>query len=119
MWIVILIVVAIIFIIIVNNSGPIEKKKNNTVNKKVIEINLKEYPNEYSFNISGVHLQDYMYPVINFCKEFDLTELIPEPENKFDSNAIMVKASGWHIGYVPEEETYEVSQIMKKENISY
>lgn len=115
-WILLIIVVLIIFI--VSKSGPIEKPKSN-IQRKEVEFNLKDYPNEYAFSVAGVHLQDYIYPVLNICKEFDLITLVPEPENTYDSDAIKVEDSGWHIGYVPGGETNEVHEIIKKEHIAY
>ncbi len=30
-------------------------------------------------------------------------ELVPEPENKYDPNAVMVKHNGIHLGYIPKD----------------
>ena len=118
MWIVLLIIlVAIIFVI--SKSGPVKKKESSNVIRKNIALNLKEYPNEYVFSVCGVHLHNYIYPVINICKKLDLITLIPEPDNSFDSDAIKVENSGWHIGYVPASETREIHSIIKKEHIAY
>ncbi|MDR6844532.1 HIRAN domain-containing protein [Flavobacterium granuli] len=119
-FLIILIIAFVIFMIIgATTKPPSTEKVNNNVKRKEIEINLKEFPNEYTFSVKGVHLSDYSYPIFNICKEFDLITLVPEPDNSFDSDAIKVVNSGWDIGYVPAEETYEVHQIIKKENISY
>lgn len=122
MWIVILILIMafVIFIIIgLKSEYNPASTKNTLVNRKEVEVNLKDYPNEYKFNVKGVHLDDYIYPVLNICKEFDLISLVAEPNNIYNSDAIKVENSGWHIGYVPAEETHEVHEIIKKENISY
>lgn len=118
MWIVLFIIlVAIIFVI--SKSGPVKKKESSNVIRKNIELNLKEYPNVYTFSVSGVHLDNYIYPVINICKELDLIILIPEPDNSFDPDAIKVENSGWHIGYVPIGETKEIHSIIEKDHIAY
>ena len=119
MWFLIIIVVVVFFFIIIKNSGPVENKNNDPVTRKEVEFNLKEYPNEYLFAVKGVHLDQYMYPVLNICKELDVITLVPEPDNHFDSDAIKVEDSGWHIGYVPAGETYEVHEIIKKDHIAY
>ena len=116
-WI-LLIIVIIIVAFVISKSGPIEKPKSN-VERKEVEFNLKEYPNEYVFSVSGVHLDQYMYAVLNICKELDVITLVPEPDNSFDSDAIKVEDSGWQIGYVPAAETYEVHEIIKKDHIAY
>lgn len=118
MWFVIVILV-VVFFVIIGKSGPVEKKVEKPTERKEIEFNLKEYPNEYSFSVSGVHLQDYIYPVLNICKVSDLITLVPEPDNIYDPDAIKVEDSGWHIGYVPAVETDEVHEIIKKDHIAY
>ena len=40
-------------------------------------------------------------------------ELIPEPSNPHDPNAIMVVADGTHIGYVPKEKTKIVRELLE------
>lgn len=39
-------------------------------------------------------------------------ELVPEPTNRVDPNAIMVMISGVHVGYVPREMTQEVASYI-------
>jgi putative lipoic acid-binding regulatory protein len=116
MWIAL--IIFFLFIAIVG-SKPVANKNTVPVTRKEIDFNLKEYPNQYTFSVSGVHLQDYIHPVLNVCKELDLITLVPEPDNRFDSDAIKVEDSGWHIGYVPAGETYEVHEIIKKDHIAY
>lgn len=118
MFIVLIIILAIFFLLAINsNSTP--KKATAQVTRQEIDVNLKDYPNEYIFSVAGVHLSHYSYAVYNCCKVHDLVTLIPEPDNRYDSDAIMVKVSGWEIGYVPAVETYEVHEILSKEHICY
>lgn len=117
----IVIIIGILFVILIaiasNNSN--ESLTRKPIDRKEVEFNLKDYPNEYTFSVKAVHLEPYIYPVLNICKELDVITLIPEPDNTYDSDAIKVEDSGWHIGYVPAEETYEVHSIIKKEHIAY
>lgn len=57
-------------------------------------------------NLNAVDLEDpeHMYPI----------ELIPEPTNKVDKNAIKVLIDGRHIGYVPVKKCYEIHAILRK-----
>lgn len=117
-WIIFLVIIAFI-IFIISKSGPAEIKGTTIPNRQQLDFNLKDYPNQYAFSVSGVQLQDYIYPVLNICKELDVVNLIPEPNNTYDSNAIKVEVSKWHIGYVPESETDLIHSIIKKEYIAY
>lgn len=44
-------------------------------------------------------------------------ELIPEPDNPHDENAIKVVADGLHIGYVPAEKTGKVKKILTTKEV--
>ena len=116
--ILLIIFIAIILLFIFSNNTTIESSKKNN-NIKQIDYNLKEYPDEYIFDVSGVHLEQYSYPIYNICKLLNLVNLIPEPTNIFDSNAIKVEVSGWHIGYVPSVETLKVNDIISKDHIAF
>lgn len=45
------------------------------------------------------------------------TELIPEPNNQYDKNAIKIVADGEHIGYVPKAKCKTVKEIMDTKEI--
>lgn len=45
---------------------------------------------------------------------FDGIELIPEPTNQHDSNAVMIRLDGIKVGYVPADKTYEVKQMLNR-----
>lgn len=45
---------------------------------------------------------------------FEGVELIPEPTNQHDSNAVMIKLDGIKVGYVPADKTYEVKQMLNR-----
>jgi hypothetical protein len=116
-WIFLIIIILVLIGLASSNTAPL--KSNNTLTRQTVEFNLKDYPNDYEFSVSGVHLEPYIFPVINYCKKHDVITLVPEPYNKHDADAIKVKSSGWDIGYVPADEAYEVHEIIKKDHISY
>lgn len=77
----------------VYHEGSFEKfKKKNPLFKK-------DYPKD------GSYIYKYVY------KEAK-PELIPEPNNPHDKNAIQVAYGGWLIGYVASEQTAEVKRIL-------
>ena len=77
----------------VYHEGSLEKfKKKNPLFKK-------DYPKD------GSYIYQYVY------KEAK-PELIPEPKNPHDKNAIQVAYGGWLIGYVASEQTAEVKKIL-------
>jgi hypothetical protein len=112
-------VIVIIGIVIITNKNKSKVEYKNPLDRKQIELNLKDHLNEYKFSVSAVHLEPYIFPVINYCKVYDVITLIQEPSNSHDSNAIKVECNGWHIGYVPKYETEDVRNILKKEYIAY
>ena len=44
--------------------------------------------------------------------------LVPEPTNKHDKNAIAVYIAGQHVGYVSREENIHIKEILTKHEIS-
>ena len=49
-------------------------------------------------------------------------ELVPEPDNKYDPNAVKVVIGGHHIGYIPKEKCLEVLELLSSgriERMSY
>ena len=80
--------------------------------------------NTETFKIAGISY--YKDDIIkNFASEIDdgefdyktsSVELIPEPENKYDPNAIKVLVNGIKIGYVPKELTSFARDIIDSPN---
>lgn len=50
---------------------------------------------------------------------FPKCDLVPEPTNEYDPNAIMVQADGLCIGYVPKGSTSHVRNLMKSGRIKW
>lgn len=50
---------------------------------------------------------------------FGKAALVPEPENEYDPNAIMVQADGLCVGYVPKGSTAHIRNLMESGRITY
>lgn len=97
-------------------ADRIEERNNLNV-----EVQPKKEPqyNYYSFNVVGMK-----YCPVSTKKFIDrmtggeTVELVPEPRNRYDKNAIKVMAYDHYkmkdirIGYVPADETLEIRKIM-------
>lgn len=75
--------------------------------------------NTETFKVAGIsHYKDDI--IKNFASEEDdefdyetsSVELIPEPENKYDPNAIKVMVDEIHVGYVPKQITSFVKDLI-------
>ncbi len=66
----------------------------------------------YQFFIAGVKFHK-AHTVINDIKQDDILELAPEPDNKYDPNAIVIKFKGVTLGYVPMKISSEVSAFIE------
>lgn len=77
----------------------------------------KQY-DAYSFRVAGLN---YRSENTKGLKPFDILDcdLIPEPENEHDPNAIKVVVNGRHIGYVPADLCIEVRKLLSIEKIAY
>ena len=64
------------------------------------------------FHIAGVQFHEMKY-VVNDLEEGMKLELVPEPDNKFDPNAIAIKHNDIMLGYVPKTHSAEVSAVME------
>lgn len=62
-------------------------------------------PNKKIIEIKGVHLKYRKSNILENCFEGDLVDLIPEPTNEFDKNAVMVKKHGKLLGYLDSKKT--------------
>lgn len=60
--------------------------------------------------IAGINYQKGMSKYVGFFKG----NIIPEPDNPFDKNALkVVHLDGKHLGYVPSEDIKEVTDLIK------
>lgn len=76
-------------------------------------------PNEsiYKFDVKGLQVVSYRINLRN-CEIGDEVELVPEPTNIYDTNAIKVICNNRHIGYVPKEKTKNVTKISFRKKIA-
>src|SRR5690554_4009156 len=62
-------------------------------------------PNRKIIEIKGVHLAHRKRNILENCVEGDLVDLVPEPTNEHDKNAIMVRKFGKLLGYLDAKRT--------------
>jgi hypothetical protein len=70
------------------------------------------YTNTITFEVAGVHVAGRKSYIRYNCNAEDNVDLVPEPRNRYDKNAIKIKHSNKLIGYVPAHENEEVAQII-------
>ena len=66
----------------------------------------------HSFYIAGVQFHE-MKNVISDLSKGDELDLVPEPWNKYDPNAVAIQACGTILGYVPKKFSSEVSAMLE------
>lgn len=86
----------------------------NIEDYQVEKEDLKQYSNQYIFEVKGLQVISYQ-DRLRDCVVYEKVNLKKEPHNKYDSNAIKVVASSGLIGYVPRDETDELSEIMNND----
>lgn len=102
------------------NSAVKSRKKLEPISVPVVGLNYCQFDIE---NI-GTPLKGYnmtpeemarskKFRFYQYYFNCDTTELIPEPNNVYDKNAIMVVVNGVKIGYIPAVKTAEVSEYLK------
>lgn len=65
--------------------------------------------------IQGVHLSEIKEKLIFEVNENDVVELVAEPMNAFDKNAIKVNWQGFKIGYIPSGSTHHFHKYLEAE----
>lgn len=73
---------------------------------------------QYSFNVAGLSYREENTKGLEPFTDLSV-QLIPEPENVYDPNAIKVIVEGKHIGYVPADKCLEVKEILNTRDIKY
>jgi hypothetical protein len=76
---------------------------------------------ERRFFLAGVQFRPNAKEVISQLEEGEVLELEPEPENKFDANAIKINyydgREYHHLGYVPKLISAEISALLEVEEL--
>lgn len=119
MWVLAIIIIIVLFVFFAQsetNKITAPKKENSLLRDFELK-HLSNFKNDYKFNVAGVH--EYKYEILNFCKTNDIVYLIPEPDNKFDSDAIKIMCNELLIGYVPSYDTDEVSKLLNRNYFAY
>ena len=65
-----------------------------------------------TFFIAGVQHHE-LHEIIEDLAENDLLELVCEPDNKFDPNAVRIELDDTMLGYVPKKFSAEVSAALE------
>ena len=95
------------------NVAGISYREQDIFDKIMIE--------NYEYEKSKKELLEDGYEDGDIIYKYDIADeealLVPEPTNEYDPNAIKVMIGDIHVGYVPKDETIEVSEILKKEVI--
>ena len=72
---------------------------------------------EIMTRLRGVQFGDCQYNIKNFaCPKalgIDEYDLVREPDNPFDPNAVRVEINGIKFGYIPKEQAQEISPRLK------
>lgn len=76
------------------------------------EKDSKAMPIARQFYVAGVQHHD-LNDVIDDLEEGDDLDLVPEPDNKYDSNAVKIMFDGVMLGYVPQKFSAEVSAALQ------
>ena len=72
---------------------------------------------EKTFFIAGVQHHPGMREVIKDLKVGTVLDLVPDPENKYDPNAVRIEYEENMLGYVPMKISAEVSGLMEVEEL--
>ena len=84
-------------------TGPLPEKKEDGSYTKI-------YKNYLRFKIAGINHRE---GIGDYEGKF-IGEVIPEPTNQFDPNALkIVHQDGKHLGYVPAEDTQQLREWVK------
>jgi len=66
-----------------------------------------------TFYIAGVQFRTGLKEVGADLKAGMELDLVPEPENEYDPNAVAIHHEGTHLGYVPKKFSSDVSAILE------
>lgn len=78
----------------------------------------KEETKKIEFFIAGVQHHD-SYKVLQVIKVDDFLQMVLEPSNKYDPNAVRLEFRDTMIGYVPARLSAEVSALIMSEESLY
>lgn len=62
----------------------------------------------YEYYNQNIAMVDFVNPDFSQIKNFDEIQFVPEPDNKYDSNALKILCNGIHVGYVYKGKTQDM-----------
>lgn len=65
------------------------------------------------FYIAGVQFRPGAAKILAGLSEGDELDLVLEPTNKYDPNAVRIEVNGEHVGYVPKKFSGEISAMIE------
>lgn len=83
--------------------------------KKIMKPN-KEYKSQTKTIIKNGHVGQKIFQYLYLDTP---AELIPEPQNEHDKNAVKVCIDGKLVGYIKREETLKIKKLLKTAEIKY
>jgi hypothetical protein len=95
--------------------------KGGELKARQVLTSLRSYPVEA---VGESYYQDNLVKICGpYSRDGHLVELkanlVPEPNNEFDKNAIAVKISGMKVGYLDREQAKRVSAFMLENSVSF
>jgi hypothetical protein len=109
-------VFASFFFLILNSD-----KKKNSIPKidyysKVVAKPKSDFENEVIVYLSGIHVSGRKSYILNNCYEGITVDVLPDPKNKFDPEAIKVIESEKLIGFIPSDKTDLIKPIITQKH---
>jgi len=114
-FLLIVIVAAIIlYFIFKNNSSP----ENNPKAPTTFSLKDAGYNFYETYEVTGVHLPENKFFIINYVSVKDPLTLKSEPTNIYDPRAIAIYHKNSKIGYIADHDLEEVHEIMKQKHVA-
>ena len=75
------------------------------------------FEKRFKTDIAGISHHRNAFNSLDLFKDDYAVELVEEPSNKYDPNAIKVIVDGQHIGYIPAKKCVKVKGILHGKNV--
>ena len=113
MEIAILIVALVLVIVVLMSRKETPAKTEKKIDGLIEKANAMKYKTE-TCRVSGVSYRgDKARKALRRAEDGQFIYLYPEPDNKFDSSAVKVVLDDVHIGYIPKNRSFAISQALK------
>lgn len=107
-----------------NSRRGIYSKRVLKSTQEIEEDEWSDFHDPYSFQIVGEsHYRENLLALIEAKNAHQIgeievdAELIKEPENKFDENAVSVVIEGKKVGHVSKEYSFDVTEYLEERNL--